>query len=65
MPYWAMTDKATRLVTVKYFEHLATSALASQTNWISIKYDKRRNILKSVLWTSQSIFSKYIRVTDE
>ena len=44
-----MTDKATTLVTVKYFQHLATLALASQSNSISIKYDKRMNILKSVL----------------
>ena len=44
-----MTDQATKLVTLKYFDHLATLVLASQTNWLSIKYDKRRNIFKSVL----------------
>ena len=44
-----MTDKVTKLVTVKYFDNIAALVLASQTNCIPITYDKRRNILKSVL----------------
>ena len=58
-----MTDKVTKLVTVKYFDNIAALVLASQTNCIPITYDKRRNILKSVLWISV-YFSKYICVTN-
>ena len=44
-----MIEKATKLVTVKYFDYLAALVLASQTNRIPIKCEKHENISKSVL----------------
>ena len=45
-----MTDKAAKLFTLKYFNHLAALVLASQTNWIS-KCEKHKNILKFMNFT--------------
>ena len=44
-----MTEKATKLVTVKYFDHLVSLVLGSYANRIPIKCEKRENMWKSVL----------------